>query len=183
MTLYKNVDICDLDSILENGILSLDESGNDNWDDGRRADNPTDRVYLFQPVEGKGNVFPKYGVALLEVEVDGAERSELDETDSHKDDYIEYTIAKVEPEQIKRVIIPEIFRNRLDLPEAVEKMVCWCGFSASVYGGNGLELADEHVIFCFAETAPIEDSTFYNFFRGEDERRYIIDLYDVEYKF
>lgn len=183
MTLYKNVDICDLESILTKGVLSLDESSNNNWDDGRRANNPTDRVYLFQPVDGKENVFPRYGVALLEVEVKGAERSELIETDAHNYDYIEYTISKVEPDQIKRVIIPEIFKYRLDLPKSVEKSVFWCGFSTSVYGVNGLEPADEHVISCFSNTAPIEDSTFYNFFRGEDETRCIIDLYDIKYEF
>ena len=36
---YKNVDIYDLPSILENGLLSMDESGNNNWQDNNRADN------------------------------------------------------------------------------------------------------------------------------------------------
>lgn len=36
MRLFKNVDICDLGNILEKGLLSMDECGNDNWDDGRR---------------------------------------------------------------------------------------------------------------------------------------------------
>lgn len=47
---YKNVDIYDLPSILENGLLSMDESGNNNWQDNNRADNRTDVVYLFRPV-------------------------------------------------------------------------------------------------------------------------------------
>lgn len=59
MKLYKNVDICDLASILEKGILSLDKSGNDNWENEKRAKNPTDRVYLFQPIEGESNSYPK----------------------------------------------------------------------------------------------------------------------------
>ena len=37
MILYKNVDICDLKSIMEKGILSLDACGNNNWDDGKRG--------------------------------------------------------------------------------------------------------------------------------------------------
>jgi hypothetical protein len=31
MKLYKNVDIKDLESILENGILPISVTGNDNW--------------------------------------------------------------------------------------------------------------------------------------------------------
>lgn len=46
---YKNVDIYDLPSILENGLLSMDESGNNNWQDNNRVDNRTDVVYLFRP--------------------------------------------------------------------------------------------------------------------------------------
>ena len=42
---YKNVDIYDLPAILKNGLLSLDEPGNNNWQDGSRADNRTDVVY------------------------------------------------------------------------------------------------------------------------------------------
>lgn len=50
MILYKNVDICDLKSIMEKGILSLDACGNNNWDDGKRGENSTSVVYLFQPL-------------------------------------------------------------------------------------------------------------------------------------
>lgn len=50
MILYKNVDICDLVSIMEKGILSLDACGNNNWDDGKRGENSTSVVYLFQPL-------------------------------------------------------------------------------------------------------------------------------------
>ncbi len=47
MILYKNVDICDLEPIAKNGILSIDECGNNNWDEGKRAENDTSVVYLF----------------------------------------------------------------------------------------------------------------------------------------
>ena len=50
MLLYKNVDICDLKSIIENGILSMDECGNNNWDEGKRAENDTSVVYLARLV-------------------------------------------------------------------------------------------------------------------------------------
>ena len=49
MILYKNVDLIDLISIMEKGILPLDECENNNWEDGKRADNRTDVVYLFSP--------------------------------------------------------------------------------------------------------------------------------------
>lgn len=65
MVLYKNVDICDLESIVKNGILSMDECGNNNWGDGKRSDNDTSVVYLFKPI-AEENVFPSYGIALLE---------------------------------------------------------------------------------------------------------------------
>lgn len=183
MNLYKNVDICDLDSILKKGILSLDESGNNNWDGEKRVNNPTDCVYLFEPIKGKENAFPNYGIALLEVEVDGAEKSEFGQADVHKDDYIEYTVAKVEPEQIRRIIIPEIFRQRLGLSKTVEKMVEWCGFHAEAYGDNGLEPANQYIMDWFCKTVPIKDSNSFNFFRGVDEKGRIIDLYNINYIF
>lgn len=37
MILYKNVDICDLEPIVKNGILSIDECGNNNWDEGEES--------------------------------------------------------------------------------------------------------------------------------------------------
>lgn len=183
MTLYKNVDICDLESILEKGILSLDESGNDNWDSDNRANNPTDCVYLFQPINGKPNAFPNYGTALLEVEVEDVEKFDFFENDTHKEDYVEYVTAKVEPKQIKRIIIPEIFKERLEFSKNVEKMVEWCGFSAEIYGDDGLEVASDEVLKMFVKTADIEDSSYFNFFRGTDEKRRVIDLYNIKYIF
>ncbi len=183
MKLYKNVDICDLNSILSKGILSLDESGNNNWEEGKRAKNPTDCVYLFQPIEGKPNVFPKYGVALLEVEVESAKKSDFTENDVHKAEYIEYVTAKVEASAIKRVLIPEIFQSRLELPEEVVNRVEFCGMAAKIYGDDELEEASEEVLEMFAKTAPIENSTCFNFFRGIDEKNHLEDLYDIRYIF
>lgn len=42
IVLYKNIDINDLESILEKGILSANNSENYNWEDGNRADNSMD---------------------------------------------------------------------------------------------------------------------------------------------
>lgn len=181
--LYKNVDVCDLESIMEKGILSLDESGNDNWVSEKRVDNPTDCIYLFQPIEDKPNAFPNYGAALLEVDVEDAKKSEFDSLDTHKEDYIEYTVEKVEPEHIKRILIPAAFKERLNLPASVENAVEWCGFSAEVYGDNGLEPADEHTMELFKNTAPIENSTYDYFFRGLNEKGWLFELYNVRYDF
>lgn len=184
MILYKNVDICDLESILEKGILSLDESGNDNWDCGRRANNPTDLVYLFNPIDGKQNVFPKYGVALLQVEVEDAERFDFCQNDANKEDYIEYVFKKIKPEQIKRIIIPEIFKERLELSENIEKLVEWCGFSAEIYGDDGLEQIDKEKLDVFAKSAGIKSSAYDDcFFRGIDDKRRVFDLYNIKYIF
>lgn len=184
MILYKNVDICDLDSILERGILSLDESGNGNWDEGKRADNRTDVVYLFTSIEGKNNTFPEYGAALLEVEVENVKKSDFCENDTHKADYTEYITDKVKPEQIKRVIIPSVFKERLRISESTDKMVDWCGMTAEVYGNDDkLEQADEELLEKFSKTAPLQKSNSFNFFRGSDEKRHMVDLYNVKYVF
>lgn len=186
MILYKNVDICDLDSIVEKGILSLDDSGNRNWGEGKRADNPTNVVYLFHPIDGGHNSFPSYGVALLEVDIEDAKRSDFCENDAHKFDYIEFVVSKVEPSKIRRVIIPEIFRNRLNLSEGLAEYVEWCGFTAEVYGDSyldGLKQASDEILATFAKTADIEDSSFFNFFRGTDGKNDVFDIYNIKYIF
>lgn len=43
MTLYHNADINDLEAICRDGLVSLDVSKNDKWEEGHRADNRTDR--------------------------------------------------------------------------------------------------------------------------------------------
>lgn len=182
MTLYKNVDICDLESILSEGILSMDESGNNNWEDGKRANNPTDRVYLFHPINRGHNSFPGYGIALLEVNIPEAEQSNLAETDNHKDDYIEYTTAKVTPSQIKKIYVPEIFRKRLDLPSDIEDRIEWCPMTAKIYRDSVLKQADEGVLQQFAKTAEIKCSSSFNFFRGIDAKNRIFDLYEINYQ-
>lgn len=179
MILYKNVDICDLESITKNGILSMDECGNNNWDEGKRADNDTSVVYLFNPI-GKQNSFPNYGVALLEVECN-AKENPMKNNDSHKNDYREYIISKVLPTQIKRIIIPKIFRNHIEIPEGLN--ITWCEIEADYYGDSGLEKCTESIWKQFAKTAPLMDSTEFNFFRGVTEKRTMIDLYDIKYVF
>lgn len=179
MVLYKNVDVCDLKSIMQRGILSMDECGNKNWDEGKRAGNDTSVVYLFEPA-GKINSFCNYGVALLEVECEASENS-MSEADIHRNDYKEFITKKVRPSEIRRVIIPEIFKHHLDVPDGID--VTWCGFYAEHYGKDGLEKCDSETLEKFAETSQLADSQEFNFFRGMREDRTMIDLYNVRYIF
>lgn len=179
MILYKNVDICDLESIAKNGILSIDECGNNNWNEGKRAENDTSVVYLFSPI-GKQNSFSNYGVALLEVQCE-AKENKIDKTDTHVDDYMEYITKKVEPSEIKRVIIPKIFKDYISVPQNVG--ITWCELKAEYYGNNGLEECSNKILEQFAKTAPLMSSEWFNFFRGITEKRTMIDLYNIEYIF
>ena len=182
--LYKNVDICDLESILEKGILSLNECGNNNWESNKRADNPTDRVYLFKPNKGKDNAYPSYGVALVEIDIKDVQKNEFAKYDVHKDDYIEYTAAKVEPGQITRILIPKIFERRIYLPASVEKKVEWWGITADLYDSrkDKFEPASDEILKRFVITAEIEKSSCPNLFRGWTENR-MIDLWNINYIF
>ena len=179
MILYKNVDICDLDSIIKNGILSIDECGNNNWNEGKRAENDTSVVYLFSPI-GKQNSFPNYGAALLEVECE-AKENVIDKVDIHIDDYSEYITESVKPSEIKRIIIPKIFKDYISVPQNVA--ITWCKLKAECYGDNGLEECSDELIEQFAKTSPLIDSTEFNFFRGVTEKRTMIDLYNIKYIF
>lgn len=179
MILYKNVDICDLESIVSNGILSIDECGNDNWADGKRADNATSVVYLFSPL-GNSNSFPHYGAALLEVDC-SAQRHEISERDAHRKDYAEYIAKRVAPCEIKRIIIPKLFKPYINIPQNID--VCWCDMEADYWGDNGKEKCTDSILEKFSQTAPLQDSTWFNFFRGENEDRTVIDLYNIRYVF
>ena len=182
MILYKNVDIKDLESILTKGILSLNASGNNNWDYGKRADNSCDVVYLFKPLTEE-NSFCNYGAALLEVEVDDVIENKLSEKDVHNGKYVEYITNEVKPEEIKAIYIPELFKERIDLPQKVMNKITWCGIKANYYGEDGKENCPDGVLERFAKTAEIMSANTFNFFRGENEDRTMIDLYDVEYVF
>lgn len=199
---YKNVDIRDLPSILSKGILSLDASGNDNWESGKRVYNATDVVYLFRPT-GYENSFVQYGAALLEVEVDGIE-NEMVENDVNRGKYIEYVCDCVPPENIRAVYIPEIFKSKVKFRNSKIK---WCGMSAKTYSSElfyenlskygvpgiskGMRMlpydfdksknlmdCDDELPELFAETAKIEDSSASNYFRGEYPNG---EVFDIEY--
>lgn len=201
---YKNVDICDLPSILSKGILSLNASGNDNWGDGHRVNNSRDVVYLFRPT-GYENSFVNYGAALLEVEVDGIENGML-EQDINRGKYIEYICDCVPPENILAVYIPEIFKDKVSYRHPKIK---WCGMEAKVFSselwGKNAEMygektkygytlpldfdeskhyvdVDDDMLQQFADTVSnIDDSSAWMYFRGLWPNRDVFDLKYIHY--
>lgn len=184
MILYKNVDIKDLGSILSKGILSLNESGNNNWDDGKRADNSNDVVYLFKPLTEE-NSFCNYGAALIEIDIpdDKVHENKMVTNDKYNGKYTEYIVDKVPSNYIKAIYIPEMFKERIKLPEDIIFQITWCGIRANYYGDGDKENCPDNVLEQFAKTAEIIDASEFNFFRGITERRTIIDLYDIQYVF
>jgi len=183
MKLFKNVDICDLESILAKGILSMSESGNNNWNPKKRANNPTDVVYLFSPI-GHQNSFPKYGAALLEVEVEDAVKSNMHQNDWNVGRYEEYVIKKVEPSNIKAIYIPSIFKGKDELPDEVRARVTYCGITAKVFDLEHDCLVDATAkdFACLAERGEFVSTTCINFFRGVRENNTVIDFENVRYE-
>lgn len=180
MILYKNVDICDLESIFDKGIISIDDGATDNWEEGNRADNPTDVVYLFKP-SGKANAFPKYGLALLEVDCDASENA-LAENDIHKGDYIEYITKNVPPEKIKSIYVPSVFKDRIQDCPIIDK-ITFVAMEAGTYDIKppfSRRPATETELDSLGKHSPLSSSE-YMFFRGLDEKRNVIDFYDVKY--
>lgn len=161
----------------------MDECNNNNWEEGKRSDNDTSVVYLFKPIT-EFNTYPNYGIALLEVECDATE-NKMAENDVHKDDYVEYITKEVKPDQIRKIIVPEIFKDRITLSESIN--VTWCNIYAdecveydhekdcTIY-----EKISEDRLKVFADTTPL-NTTEFHYFRGVDEKRHMIDLYNVKY--
>lgn len=101
LKLYKIVDREDLDKILKEGILPISKTGNNNWENNRRADNSTEVVYLFKPLTEQLN-FSQYGDVLLEVETT-AYKNEILPYDRNRGKYEEFITYEVKPEEIKGV--------------------------------------------------------------------------------
>lgn len=179
MILYKNVDLCDLQAIAENGILSMDDCKNDNWASGLRSNNSTQEVYLFSPL-GNQNSFPNYGVALLEVDC-AAKIHIMSEHDAYKDIYNEYITSKVLQSEIRKIIIPKIFKKYIVIPRGLS--VTWCELEADQWEHGRLKPCGREFLLQFAKTAPLMDSTHFNFFRGVEESGEVIDLYNIKYIF
>ena len=210
MILYKNVGIEDLEKILKEGVLPISKTENDNWGNNRRALNSKDVVYLFLPK--KRNYMPNYGLVLLEVDVEHAIKTTFAVGDNNADNYDEYIIAQVYPEQIKNIYIPEIFKNRKieDMPENIKryilqenngivdtlknylsdetfKKIIFAKCSATI---EGLPATKEELLL-FGQTATI-NSSWFNYFRGlknpheysfNEWRCEVLDIDDVDLVF
>lgn len=191
MKLFHNADLVNLKSIMEKGIVSMDECGINTWDDGRRSPNATNVVYLHSP-KTELNTFTMYGVALIEVEVENATKSTLHECDRNEKNYDEYTVEKVPVDCIKTIYIPEIFKEIAEQYITPDMPVVWCGIEAKSYfndtGRHFVNLDDYTYRPCtekdfnqFVKTASIADTGVFNFFRGVFENNEIYDIYEVKY--
>lgn len=181
MTLYHNCDYRDLSSIL---------TGNNRWDNGKRVNNSEDVVYLFKPV-GKQNSFTQYGICLIEVETDATENV-LDEADCNHGKYAEYVTEYVPTNQIKAVYIPEVFKDKVASEFDLETLakITWCDFYAEEIDGyvstgfcegySTYKRVSEERLSEFVRTAELKVDGF-NYFRGIDDTRCMIDLYNISY--
>ena len=124
---------------------------------------------------------PKLDKIVINMGVGEAKENKIGKTDTHVDDYVEYVTKRVEPSEIKRVIIPKIFKDYISVPQNVG--ITWCELKAECYGNNGLEECSNKILEQFAKTAPLMSSEWFNFFRGTTEKRTMIDLYNIEYIF
>lgn len=194
MKLFHNADIKDINHIVEQGLLPMSVTGNDRWNSGKRADNSKDVVYLFNPI-GLQNSFTHYGLALIEVEVDGALKSDIVVGDVNAGGYEEYTISSVAPSQIKQIYIPAIFRHRLNeqLSSTALEKVEWVVMSAEIfsdyipnpdnpygYGGTCIyKTASAEFLKEFADVAPVsvDDFNYFRAFIGGE----MVDLYGIRY--
>lgn len=177
MKFYKNVDICDLESILEKGILSAEKAKNFHWGEGNRSENAYNVVYLFSPL-GRRNAFTHYGAALLAAELDPAvvKENEMLLTDSNRGEYIEYITKEVTPDQISAVYIPELFKEKCNnLPASVLEKITWCGMEEEGVTLESLSLLVEDMV--------VLNSTAFNYFRGFDENGFTFDFYKTVYAF
>jgi len=179
MKLFKNIDVCDLSKILKEGILPICKTKNNNWSDNRRANNSKDVVYLFAPKNQNQNSFPEYGIVLLELEVKNPIKIETLKNDPHNEVYDEYIVKAVNKEDIKKIYIPLIFKERLKLNPILK--ITWVEMKASYYNSNDDFInASEEILKQFAKTTELNSQEF-NYFRGIYENKEIIDLYNISY--
>lgn len=184
---YKNVDICDLESIVEKGILSLNASENNNWDDGRRADNSKDVVYLFKPA--LLNCLKMYGLALLEIDpATEAQKNDFCKNDHNQGNYEEFTVDYVSPESIVNIYLPDFLKSRIEpgLSQKVLEKVRWIPFKAYKYsptdepksiqykGNYYVECNEYEYSLMLKDTCKLNSCDF-NYFRGFDNNELICD--------
>lgn len=197
MTLYHNADINDLEAICRDGLVSLDVSKNDKWEEGHRAANRTDVVYLFNPTTSQ-NSFVNFGAALIAVDVDDAEKSELAENDRGRGKYDEYTVKSVLVDNIVKILIPKIFKDlifsRTTFSDNVLEKIEWCDMSAEILrdvipnrtdrfgiGTSVYSAATAEELASLVKMGKIFLASSYCYFRGLSESGEIIDFYNVKY--
>ena len=172
MKLFKNVDIEDLNKILNEGILPISKTSNNNWDGGRRADNSKDVVYLFEAKEN-GDSFTQYGLVLLEVEVEDAVHNELLPTDVNKGLYEEYVASMVAVEDIKAIYIPKMFKETIeDIYEIVLPKTAQFVEVDFKYHTSNESVTKENVQEIFQKTARLSTNDF-NYLRGLADNRMV----------
>jgi hypothetical protein len=197
MILYHNADINDLEAICRDGLVSLDVSKNDKWEEGHRAANRTDVVYLFNPTTSQ-NSFVNFGAALIEVDVDDAEKSELDENNRGRGKYYEYTVKSVSVDNIVKILITKIFKeiilSQTTFSDNVLEKIEWCGMSAEILrdvipnrtdrfgiGTSVYSAATAEELASLVKMGKIFLASSYCYFRGLSESGEIIDFYNVKY--
>lgn len=181
MKLYKNVGIEDLNSIMKMGILPISITKNNNWEEGKRANNSIDVVYLFSQNEEQKKVqnsFVHYGFVLLEVEVENAIKNEMLKSDGNIKKYTEYIISEVKPSEIKKIYIPEILKNRVKrfINDSFSHKVVYVKMEADEYENGAFVPASNDVLEQFAKTFELTCS-----FRGLKLSGAVLDLYNIKY--
>ena len=158
MKLFKNVGLQELKDILKNGILPISVTGNDNWEENNRSNNSKDVVYLFSP-KTELNTFMQYGLVLLEVETENAIKNEFMKNDVNKDCYDEFIKDKIEPNEIKKIYIPKIFKRQIDKTnflKDIENKIIWVDLK---------DLPTKEELEDYKNTVNVSD--FYNYLRGK----------------
>lgn len=183
MKLFKNVPLEDLESVLRLGILPISEIGNDNWAEGKRANNSTDVVYLFSPIN-ELNSFIQYGSVLLEIELETATKNEIWENDVNKDRYEEYITSEVKAEEIRNIYIP-IFLKRFVDKEIIDK-VTFVDVTSNCYAFNSETAEMEKRAFSKKDYEKFENLEPYfidkNYLELTEEVEYIHPLFNTKRK-
>lgn len=105
-----------------------------------------------------------------------------------KAEYIAVDVTRLDGEGVYTGAIdlnPQVERQERNINgvKCVKVNITWCGLGADRWEHGGLTACSKEFILQFAKTAPLMDSTHFNFFRGIEESGEIIDLYNIRYIF
>ena len=181
MTLYKNVDLEDLKSIMKKGILPISKTGN-NWGAGKRAPNSTD-VSLPLCRHWRSTILSRNTVWLF-----SKSKSKLPKTNSSKATSTKASTAntpqpKFKPEQIKNIYIPSMYENREDLEQFISGLnVTFVEIEGTVTVGTETNEITEETKTMFAQRTSINTAD-YNFLFCWDDNKKMNSIENVNYKF